>query len=125
MKRKFYKIKDAYNYEPFDLSAVFLVTDEVSVVPITVEKISGTKTLSNADNGKVFILTANCLVTWPNTLLSFSCSFKTLNGANYSQALGVGVTQIGNIGVTMGENASFSSLMTGSVANEHVISGAL
>lgn len=106
-------------YEMPDASGTLALTE------IIVNKISGTKTLSNADNGKVFILTANCTVTIPSGLTSgFNATFRTLTGATYSQSLGGGVTLLGNVGSTMGGKSSFTMVNT-DVANEYLITGSL
>jgi hypothetical protein len=92
---------------------------------IEVVKISGTKTLSDTDNGLVFILTASCVVTIPNGLIAgFNATFRTLTGATYSQSLGTSVTMIGNEGVTMLEKSSFTMVQT-ATTNEYLITGAL
>lgn len=92
-------------------------------IGITVEKISGTKTLSNADNGKLFILTASTVVTIPNGLVrEFNVTFRTLTGATYSQSLGNLVSILDVNGVTMVEKSSFTMVNT-DVANEYLYTG--
>lgn len=97
------------------------------VLPITkqVREIGTSFTLNDFDNGSVIILTASCVVTIPNGLVSgFECTIVTLAGVTYSQTLGGSVTFTNNVGVTMAEKLSFT-MKNRTAANSYLITGNL
>jgi hypothetical protein len=98
---------------------------QVQTAPLPVINLAGTKTLVDSDNGRIFILTANCTVTIPNGLIAdFEATLVTLAGATLTTSLGASVTLLNNTGTTMAEKLSVTIKQT-LTANEYLTVGNL
>jgi len=81
--------------------------------------------LTDAENGKITILTASCTVTIPNGLIAgFEHTIVTLAGVTLTVALGGSVTLFNNAGTTMAEKLS-CTIKNRTATNQYITAGNL
>lgn len=95
-----------------------------SLATIVTEK-STSFTLTDADVGIPFVITASCTVTIPNGLMAgFNATFVTLTGVTLTVALGGSVVLHNNAGTSLLEKSSFT-LQARTTTNNYITAGAL